>query len=147
MVPPHPDPRFRTDFQYDENVNAAYLNLRGTRGQNHLAGRPARRANQHPGRASGDDVRTASALPAAVSQRLAAAPAERAARPGLAVARRIDRPSYAQLNPLRHYLDATSYRAGNPDLVRPTSYNFELTHTYRQKYSISLAMPAPASPL
>ena len=53
----------------------------------------------------------------------------------LAIARRIDRPSYAQLNPLRDYFDATSYRAGNPELVPQTSYNFEVSHTYRQKFT------------
>jgi ferric enterobactin receptor len=57
----------------------------------------------------------------------------------LSAARRIDRPSYLQLNPLRVYLDATSYSSGNYNLVPQTSYNFEVSHTYKGKFTTALA--------
>jgi len=57
----------------------------------------------------------------------------------LNVARRIDRPSYAQVNPLRVYLDATSYSSGNYLLRPQTSYNFEVSHTYKGKFTTALA--------
>ncbi|RZL12609.1 MAG: TonB-dependent receptor [Hymenobacter sp.] len=65
----------------------------------------------------------------------------------LAAGRRIDRPSYVQLNPIRSYLDATSYRAGNPDLVPATSYNVEVSHTYKQKFTTALAYARTSQPL
>ncbi|MGI4736528.1 MAG: TonB-dependent receptor domain-containing protein [Janthinobacterium lividum] len=57
----------------------------------------------------------------------------------LALSRRLDRPGYDQLNPFRIYLNATTYRSGNPALLPQTSYNAEVTHTYRQKYTIGLS--------
>lgn len=57
----------------------------------------------------------------------------------LALSRRLDRPGYDQLNPFRIYLNATTYRSGNPALLPQTSYNAEVTHTYRQKYTVGLS--------
>ena len=51
------------------------------------------------------------------------------------VSRRIDRPSYGQLNPFKFFLDPTTYREGNPYLDPQTSWNYELTHTFLQKFS------------
>ncbi|SNC64090.1 Outer membrane receptor proteins, mostly Fe transport [Hymenobacter gelipurpurascens] len=75
----------------------------------------------------------------------------------VSLSRRIDRPSYNQLNPFRVYIDATTYNSGNPNLRPQTSYNAELTHTFKQKYTtglsytnthlpiIQVVQPAPAS--
>jgi ferric enterobactin receptor len=57
----------------------------------------------------------------------------------LALSRRLDRPGYDQLNPFRIYLNATTYRSGNPALLPQTSYNAEVTHTYRQRYTVGLS--------
>jgi len=57
----------------------------------------------------------------------------------LALSRRLDRPGYDQLNPFRIYLNATTYRSGNPALLPQTSYNAEVTHTYLQKYTLGLS--------
>lgn len=47
--------------------------------------------------------------------------------------RRIDRPSYRQLNPFKFYLDPTTYEAGNPYLRPQTSITAEVGHTYKGK--------------
>lgn len=65
----------------------------------------------------------------------------------LAVSRRISRPGYDQLNPFRVYLNATTYRSGNPDLVPQTSYNAEIAHTYLQKYTASLSYSNTQNPI
>lgn len=65
----------------------------------------------------------------------------------LAVSRRLDRPGYDQLNPFRIYLNATTYRSGNPALLPQTSYNAEATHTYRQKYTLSLSYSHTQNPI
>jgi len=53
--------------------------------------------------------------------------------------RRIDRPSYDQLNPFKFYLDPTTYKEGNPYLKPQTTHAFELTHTFRQKFITTLS--------
>ena len=65
----------------------------------------------------------------------------------LALSRRLDRPGYDQLNPFRIYLNATTYRSGNPALLPQTSYNAEVTHTYRQKYTVGLSYSNTQNPI
>ena len=65
----------------------------------------------------------------------------------LALSRRLDRPGYDQLNPFRIYLNATTYRSGNPALLPQTSYNAEMTHTYRQKYTVGLSYSNTQNPV
>ncbi|WP_188560279.1 outer membrane beta-barrel protein [Hymenobacter frigidus] len=125
-------------FQYNENVNAAYASVRGATANTKLqAGLRAEQTNTLAAPA-GETARERHYLqlfPSASGQHTINA----RHMLGFALARRIDRPSYGQVNPLRNYLDATSYRAGNPDLVAQTSYNVEVSHTYRQKFSTALA--------
>lgn len=47
--------------------------------------------------------------------------------------RRIDRPSYKQLNPFKFYLDPTTYSAGNPYLRPQTTYTAEVGHSYKDQ--------------
>ncbi len=58
---------------------------------------------------------------------------------GLSLSRRIQRPSYDQMNPVRLFIDATTFKEGNPYLVPQNSYLAELSHTYRQKYLTTLS--------
>ncbi len=53
---------------------------------------------------------------------------------GISLSRRINRPSYRQLNPFKNFLDPLTYSTGNPYLKPELSNSFELTHTYLQKY-------------
>ena len=141
-----PDPAISNRFQYNENVNAAYLNLRGTVSRTALqAGLRAEQTNTLAEVEGGSsrERHYVQLFPSVLMQR---ALSDRHSL-ALSVARRIDRPSYGQVNPLRSYFDATSYRAGNPDLVAQTSYNFELTHTFRQKFSTALAYAQTDQPI
>ena len=141
-----PRPDISSQFSYHENVNAAYATLRGTSAKTTWqAGLRAEQTNTLAEQA-GATLREQHYLqlfPSAQVQRTLNAQHALA----LSAARRIDRPNYAQVNPLRAYLDATSYRAGNPNLVAQTSYNFELTHTYRQKFSTALAYAHTTQPI
>jgi hypothetical protein len=141
-----PRPDISSQFSYHENVNAAYANLRGTGAKTTWqAGLRAEQTNTLAEQA-GATLREQHYLqlfPSAQVQRTLNARHALA----LSAARRIDRPNYAQVNPLRAYLDATSYRSGNPALVAQTSYNFELTHTYRQKFSTALAYARTTQPI
>ncbi|MFT2008224.1 TonB-dependent receptor domain-containing protein [Pontibacter sp. 13R65] len=57
---------------------------------------------------------------------------------GLSLSRRINRPSYHQLNPFKNFLDPSTYSAGNPFLKPELSYSFELSHTYDQRFTTKL---------
>lgn len=50
---------------------------------------------------------------------------------GLTYSRRIERPSYEDLNPFEFYIDRYTKQSGNPYLRPQYSNNFELTHTFK----------------
>ncbi|WP_027392674.1 TonB-dependent receptor domain-containing protein [Aquimarina latercula] len=52
--------------------------------------------------------------------------------------RRINRPSYSQLNPARFFINSNTFSEGNPFLQPSFTDNFELTHTYKGKSSTGL---------
>lgn len=58
---------------------------------------------------------------------------------GLNVSRRLDRPSYQQLNPFKFFLDPSTYREGNPYLNPQFTWSFEMNHTLFQRYTLTLA--------
>jgi ferric enterobactin receptor len=153
------DLRFYTDgqlnlgrsnrFRYDENINAGYLSLSyarpgltlqaGLRGeQTNVLGRQDREL-EYP-----DFTRHYFQLfPSASIKRTLSDKHELS----LALSRRIDRPSYSQLNPFREIIDKTTFGSGNPSLLPQTSYNFDLTHTFRQQYSLTLSYNLISDPL
>ena len=140
------NPDISSQFQYHENVNAAYASVSGVRAGTTLqAGLRAEQTNTLAETVGGSsrERHYLQLFPNLLVQRSLSKQHALA----LAVARRIDRPSYVQLNPLRAYLDATSYISGNPNLVASTSYNFELTHTYKQKFSTALAYSRTDQPI
>nr|WP_236943285.1 outer membrane beta-barrel protein [Hymenobacter sp. PAMC 26628] len=134
-------------FRYDENVNAAYGILRRAGARTGLqAGLRAEQTNTLGQSASGADnferhyfqLFPSLSVEHTLNDRHALA---------LALSRRIERPNYSQVNPLRVYIDPTSYGSGNPDLVPATSYNVELTHTFRQKFSTGLSYSRTDRPI
>ena len=58
---------------------------------------------------------------------------------GINVSRRLDRPSYQQLNPFKFFLDPSTYREGNPYLRPQFTWSYEWVHTFFQKYTATLA--------
>lgn len=57
---------------------------------------------------------------------------------GFSYSRRIDRPSYEDLNPFVYYLDQYTYQEGNPFLKPQYTNNFELDYTYNKTINVSL---------
>lgn len=66
---------------------------------------------------------------------------------GLTLSRRIERPSYDQLNPSTYYLDPTTYKTGDPYLRPELSYSAELTHSYKQKFITNLNVTRTSHPI
>lgn len=58
---------------------------------------------------------------------------------GLNLSRRLDRPSYEQLNPFKFFLDPSTYREGYPFLNPQFTWSFEWNHTLFQRYTASLS--------
>lgn len=59
---------------------------------------------------------------------------------GLNLSRRLDRPSYRQLNPFKFFLDPSTYREGNPYLNPQFTWQAEWNHTIAQRFNVSLAV-------
>ncbi|MGI4742905.1 MAG: outer membrane beta-barrel protein [Janthinobacterium lividum] len=140
----------RTDisqpFNYHENVNAAYVSLRGGRAKTTVqAGLRGEQTNIRS-ELAGATVREQhyfQLFPSVLVQRTL----NKNHALALSAARRIDRPSYLQVNPLRVYVDATSYSSGNYNLMPQTSYNFEVSHTYKGKFTTALAYARTNQPI
>jgi ferric enterobactin receptor len=133
-------------FSYRENVNAAYVNLRGATAKTTVqAGLRAEQTNMRSDTAGVlvGEQNYFQLFPSVLVQHTLSKNHALA----LSLTRRIDRPSYGQLNPQRFYVEATSYIAGSPYLQPQTSYNFELTHTYKSKFSVALAYARTARPM
>jgi outer membrane receptor protein involved in Fe transport len=58
---------------------------------------------------------------------------------GLSYSRRIDRPSYQDLNPFENQLDDLTYSKGNPFLKPQFTDNIELRHSYKYKLNTTLS--------
>jgi hypothetical protein len=146
-----PDLELSNRFRYDENIVAGYVNLNHTRPKWNLqAGLRGEQTNavgkqavQQAGVNPNFSRHYFQLFPSAAVKHSFSDKNETS----LSLSRRIDRPSYGQLNPFRSYIDATTYGAGNPELRPQTSYNVELTHTFFQKYSAGLSYAVTANPI
>lgn len=56
---------------------------------------------------------------------------------GFSYSRRIDRPDYSNLNPFVNYLDLYSYRFGNPFLKPQYTNAFELSYSYKKTLNLT----------
>ncbi len=54
------------------------------------------------------------------------------------MSRRLDRPSYSQLNPFKFFLDPSTFKEGNPYLRPQFTWNYELSYTLNQLYIFTL---------
>ncbi|MBC8083700.1 MAG: outer membrane beta-barrel protein [Hymenobacter sp.] len=140
------DARQSNGFRYRENINAGYFTVSRTRPALTLAaGLRAEQTTATGWQTTGNDQFDRHYLqlfPTLSIRRVMSATHEM----GFAASRRLDRPTYNQLNPFRFYVDPTSYRAGNPALRPQTSYNAELTHTYH-KLTTGLSYSRTANPI
>jgi iron complex outermembrane recepter protein len=130
-------------FDYNENINAAYINLNkqitkkwglqtGLRFEN-----TNYKGHQHGNPLKGDSsfTRTYNSWFPTVYLSYSA---DKNNQFGLSYGRRIDRPGYQSLNPFLFYIDPFTYEVGNPYLRPQFSNNFELTHIFKGKLTTTL---------
>ncbi|MEP6844973.1 MAG: TonB-dependent receptor [Panacibacter sp.] len=129
-------------FNYNENINAAYINLNKKFGDWTLqAGLRAENTNYKGNETSYITQQDSSfsrsyigLFPTAfVGYQL-----NENNQFAISVGRRIDRPAYQQLNPFISYVDKYMRMAGNPYLQPQTSTNIELSHTYKNMFTTTL---------
>ncbi|HEV7350860.1 outer membrane beta-barrel protein [Telluribacter sp.] len=134
-------------FIYDENIIAGYINLnRKFKKSTVQIGLRGEQTNATGLQAIGDegfDRHYFQLFPSASFKHSITEKHE----VSMSMSRRIDRPSYNQLNPFRSYIDATTYGAGNPSLLPQLSYNMEAAYTLLQKYTASFSYTNTSHPL
>lgn len=134
-------------FRYDENINAAYVNVNATFQKTSIQG--GLRGEQT--NAIGVQVIGNNRFERHYFQLFPSVfikqPLSKSHELSLSLSRRIDRPTYNQLNPFRAYIDATTYFTGNPSLLPQTSYNVELSHTFKQKFITSISYSRTDQPI
>ena len=129
-------------FDYEENINAAYLNLSAPLGKKISAQLGLRLENTvSKGFSDGyklensNIVATDTSFTRNYTQLFPTAYFQYKASEkhnfGLNYGRRIRRPNYESLNPFIEYLDKYTYMQGNPNLKPQFSHNIEFSHTYK----------------
>ncbi|WP_346318265.1 TonB-dependent receptor [Chitinophaga sp. YIM B06452] len=118
-------------FIYKENVNAAYINFsKQFKKFGVQAGLRAEQTNVEGNSVTLKQVNDTSYLNFFPSVFLSYA-AGKDHQWGLSFSRRLQRPSYDDLNPFEFYLDRYTKAGGNPNLRPQYSSNFDLTHTFK----------------
>jgi len=132
-----PDAR-SNHFIYDENINAAYVNVNkqikkwslqgGLRVENTIA-KGFQVTNDSTFKRNFTDLFPSAFISYAINKSNSLT---------VSYSRRITRPSYQDLNPFTYFLDSLSYRQGNPYLLPQFSHNIELSHAFKGKLITTL---------
>lgn len=131
------------NFQYTENINALYMNY--SRQWSKLGLQMGARAEQTNSKGElnalvqEDEVNDTSYFNIFpnISMSYTLNPINSLS---LSYSRRINRPSYQDLNPFEFKMDELTYQKGNPFLRPEYTHNVELTHTYKYMYNTSLTV-------
>ena len=126
-------------FIYEENINAAYVNLNKPINKKWGAQLGLRVENTN---AKGNQVTTGEKFNRHYTQLFPTAYIQYTKDEKnsfvLNYGRRIRRPDYQRLNPFINFLDRYTYQQGNPNLKPQFSHNIELSHTYKGSYTTTL---------
>src|SRR5438552_3623521 len=132
-----PDAR-SNHFVYDENINAAYVNMNkqikkwnlqgGLRLENTIA-KGYQVTNDSTFKRNFTSLFPSAFISYTINDKNSLT---------LSYSRRITRPNYQDLNPFTYFLDSLSYRQGNPYLLPQYTHNIELTHSYKGRLITTL---------
>lgn len=126
-------------FIYEENVNAAYVNLSTPLSKKWSAQAGLRLENTN---AEGTQATTGQNFERHYTQLFPTVYVQYKANEKNAVSanfgRRVRRPNYGSLNPFIKFIDRYTYTQGNPALKPSLSNNVELTHTWRNRVTTTL---------
>jgi hypothetical protein len=134
-----PDRNRSNHFVYEENINAAYVNMSGSLSKKVNAQLGLRMENTIM---KGTQLTTGEHFNRRYTQLFPTLFLQYKANDknnfGINYGRRIRRPNYESLNPFIRFMDRYTYTQGNPDLVPQTSHNIELSHSYKNQVTTTL---------
>ena len=129
-----PDAR-SNHFIYEENINAAYLNISKKFSEKWSAQAGLRVENTNT---KGHQVTNDSTFIRHYTDLFPTAYITYSLNKNnqlvLSYGRRVNRPNYEDLNPFTYFLDSLTYRQGNPYLLPQFTHNIELSYTLMSKY-------------
>jgi outer membrane receptor protein involved in Fe transport len=139
-----PNYTFSNNFQYKENINAAYVNYsRDFKKISVQAGLRVENTNIIGNQLGNVVVKDSSfkrnytsLFPTFYTQYKIDSASKHMI--GLSIGRRIDRPNYKDMNPFTYPMDRFTYYGGNPFLQPTFSYNAELSYTYNNMVTTTL---------
>jgi iron complex outermembrane receptor protein len=126
-------------FVYEENINAAYVNLSKPINKKWNAQLGLRAENTN---AKGNQLTTGDKFDRHYTQLFPTAYIQYVKNKNnsfvINYGRRIRRPDYQRLNPFIDFLDRYTYQQGNPNLKPQFSHNMELSHSYKGMITTTL---------
>ena len=126
-------------FVYEENINAAYVNLSASLSKKITAQFGLRLENTN---ATGVQKTTGETFDRHYTQLFPTAYFQYKANDknnfGANFARRVSRPSYQSLNPFIRFIDRYTFSQGNPSLKPSVSNNIELSHTWKSQITTTV---------
>ena len=126
-------------FVYEENINAAYVNLNASLSKKITAQLGLRLENTN---AKGRQKSTGENFDRHYTQLFPTAYFQYKANDqniiGANFSRRVQRPSYQSLNPFIRFIDRYTYSLGNPNLKPSISNNIEFSHSWKNKVTTTL---------
>lgn len=132
------DPTRSNQFIYDENINAAYLNVnRKFKSTSVQIGLRAEQTNSKGNSITENRIVKRDYLNFFPSVFLNQDLSKNHSM-GLSYSRRIDRPDYGSLNPFIYYVDLYTYQYGNPFLKPQYTNSFELSYSFKKTLNATL---------
>lgn len=129
-------------FKYDENINAAYVNLNKTFGKFYLQAGLRLENTHYNGLQSEYTIKQDSSFSRNYTNIFPTALVSYTINPdnrlSVSIGRRIDRPAYQNLNPFVSFIDKYTYSTGNPYLQPQYSNTIELSHTFKNLLTATL---------
>ncbi|HYO23133.1 MAG TPA: TonB-dependent receptor [Flavisolibacter sp.] len=126
-------------FIYEENINAAYVNLSAPLSKKWSAQFGLRLENTN---AKGNQLTTGETFDRHYTQLFPTAYFQYKANDkhnfGANFARRVSRPSYQSLNPFIRFIDRYTFSQGNPSLKPSVSSNIELSHSWKNQITTTV---------
>lgn len=126
-------------FVYEENINAAYVNLSTPLSKKWTAQFGLRLENTN---ATGVQLTTGQTFDRHYTQLFPTAYFQYKANDknnfGANFGRRVRRPNYGSLNPFIRFIDRYTYTSGNPNLKPSLSNNFEISHSWKNQITTIL---------
>ncbi len=130
------------DFNYNENINAAYLNMNRTIGKFFLQAGVRLENTRYDGLQSSFDAKNDSSFNSSYTNLFPTALISYSLndnnRLGLTIGRRIDRPVYRELNPFVSFIDRYTYSTGNPYLKPQYSNSIEISHSFKNMFTTTI---------